>query len=68
EVTLQLPIVCEKAAEAPITARRAMTPMRILLVDDNADATEALRTLLELNGHEVKRAQSGPDALRIVEG
>ncbi|MFM0074919.1 response regulator [Paraburkholderia sediminicola] len=41
--------------------------MRILLVDDSADATEALGTLLELNGHEVKRAQSGPDALRIVE-
>jgi len=37
-----------------------MAPMRILLVDDNADATEALGTLLELEGHEVKRAENGP--------
>lgn len=44
-----------------------MASMRILLVDDSADATEALGTLLELDGHEVKRAQKGPGALRIVE-
>lgn len=67
EVSLQLPIVCENTSDASMTPRRAMAPMRILLVDDNADATEALGTLLELDGHEVERAQSGPDALRIVE-
>ncbi|MGF6602350.1 signal transduction histidine kinase [Paraburkholderia sp. GAS448] len=67
EVTLQLPIVCESTAAAAITARHTMAPMRILLVDDSADATEALGTLLELEGHEVQRAQSGPDALRLVE-
>ncbi|MFM0087655.1 ATP-binding protein [Paraburkholderia sediminicola] len=67
EVTLHLPIVCERTDKSPMTASRTMAPMRILLVDDCADATEALGTLLELDGHEVKRAQSGPDALRIVE-
>ncbi|MFM0091750.1 ATP-binding protein [Paraburkholderia sediminicola] len=67
EVSLQLPIVCENTGEVTLTARRTMAPMRILLVDDSADATEALGTLLELEGHEVKRAQSGPDALSIVE-
>jgi signal transduction histidine kinase len=67
EVTLHLPIVCERTDKSPMTASRTMAPMRILLVDDSADATEALGTLLELDGHEVKRAQSGPDALRIVE-
>ncbi len=67
EVTLQLPIVCASSGEPAMTATRTMAPMRILLVDDSADATEALGTLLELDGHEVKRAQSGPDALRIVE-
>ncbi len=46
---------------------RVMSPIRILLVDDNADTTEALGLLLESEGHEVKRAQSGPEALAIVE-
>ncbi|MFL9966776.1 response regulator [Paraburkholderia sediminicola] len=48
------------------TAPRTMAPRRIL-VDDNVDATESLGTLLKLEGHVVKRAQSGPDALAIVE-
>jgi CheY-like chemotaxis protein len=67
EVTIRLPIVCEGTSDSAITTPRTMAPMRILLVDDSADATEALGTLLELQGHEVKRAQNGPDALRIVE-
>jgi len=67
EVTLQLPIVCAGTGEPATSATGTMQPMRILLVDDSADATEALGTLLELEGHEVKRAQGGPDALRIVE-
>ncbi|SDR62294.1 hybrid sensor histidine kinase/response regulator [Paraburkholderia tuberum] len=67
EVTVQLPIVCESTSEPVVTATRPMASSRILLVDDNADTMEALATLLELEGHEVKRAQSGPDALSIVE-
>ncbi|CAE6837361.1 hypothetical protein R75465_06548 [Paraburkholderia aspalathi] len=67
EVILQLPIVCERTGKVPMTAWRKMASMRILLVDDGADATEALGTLSEQDGHEVKRAQNGPDALRIVE-
>ncbi|TDN62166.1 response regulator [Paraburkholderia sp. BL10I2N1] len=50
-----------------MTMTHTMPAIRVLLVDDNADATAALGTLLELEGHEVKRAQSGPDALSIVE-
>lgn len=67
EVTVQLPIVCKSTSAPVASATRTMAPARILLVDDNADATAALGTLLELEGHEVKRAQSGPDALSIVE-
>jgi signal transduction histidine kinase/CheY-like chemotaxis protein len=67
EVTIQLPIVCESTCEKTTTATRTMAPARILVVDDNADAAEALGTLLELEGHEVKRAQSGVEALSIVE-
>jgi signal transduction histidine kinase len=67
EVTIQLPIVCESAGERTTTAKRTMAPARILLVDDNVDATAALGTLLELEGHEVKRARNGVEALLIVE-
>ncbi|WP_236061029.1 ATP-binding protein [Paraburkholderia domus] len=67
EVTIQLPIVCESTGAKTTTATRTMAPARILLVDDNVDATEALGTLLELEGHDVKRAQSGVEALSIVE-
>jgi signal transduction histidine kinase len=67
EVTIRLPIVCASTSEPTTTAPRPIASRRILLVDDCADATEALGTLLELQGHEVKRATSGTDALSIVE-
>ncbi|MCI0150326.1 response regulator [Paraburkholderia sediminicola] len=67
EVTIRLPIVCENTHELSTTAPRTVVPRRILLVDDSSDTTEALGTLLKLEGHEVQRAQSGPDALAIVE-
>lgn len=40
---------------------------RVLVVDDNADAAEALRTLIELNGHVVEAVHDGPAALAAVE-
>ncbi|MFA8356413.1 ATP-binding protein [Burkholderia ubonensis] len=67
EVTLQLPIVCESTGEKTTTATGTMAPARILVVDDHADSAEALGTLLKLEGHEVRRAQSGVEALSIVE-
>ena len=47
------------SAAAPSTAR----PTRILIVEDNDDARESLRLLLELDGHEVMAAASGEDGL-----
>lgn len=67
EVTVRLPIVCRSQVEHAAATTHGMPPARILLVDDNADATEALAMLLTLDGHEVKRAQSGLEALSIVE-
>jgi CheY-like chemotaxis protein len=40
---------------------------QILLVDDQADAIDALAMLLELDGHEVRTAYSGAGALEIVD-
>lgn len=36
---------------------------RILVIDDNVDGAESLSLVLELSGHEVRIAHSGPDAL-----
>jgi signal transduction histidine kinase/CheY-like chemotaxis protein len=66
EVIIRLPIVCKSKAEPSVATTRGMLPARILLVDDNVDATEALSVLLALEGHEVKRALSGLEALSIV--
>jgi len=46
-------------AEPPKRAVRR----RILVVDDNRDAAESLRELLQLNGHEVRVAAHGTEAL-----
>lgn len=40
--------------------------MRILLVDDNVDATLPLRMLLEATGHQVTVVHRGNDALALV--
>ena len=39
---------------------------RVLVVDDNADAAEMLAALLALDGHDVRTASTGPDALEVA--
>ncbi|PYN18625.1 MAG: hypothetical protein DMD76_29120 [Candidatus Rokuibacteriota bacterium] len=39
---------------------------RILLIEDNADAREALRALLELDGYEVLAAADGAEGLDLA--
>jgi signal transduction histidine kinase/CheY-like chemotaxis protein len=59
--TVRLPRI-EKVAEitpsriAPVRSRRGR---RILIVEDNTDAREALREALEMSGHEIFEADSG---------
>ena len=38
-------------------------PLRILVVDDNADSAESMALLLSLSGHETRTAGDGPAAL-----
>ena len=42
------------------------TARRILVVEDNADAREMLRIVLELAGHEVHEAVDGPSGLAMA--
>jgi signal transduction histidine kinase len=66
EFTLSLPIVAPPPAAA-LTAGTAalarMEPLQILIVEDNQDGAETLRDLLELMGHQVEVASSGPAGL-----
>lgn len=62
----------EKAAvefrEAVRAAVQMQTPVqsrRVLVVDDNADAAHTLTALLRMAGHDVQKAASGDEALRI---
>ena len=62
-ITVQLPAIAaparptrEALAGRPVTTSR---PRRVLVVEDNADAREMLRTMLELQGHEVHEAADG---------
>jgi CheY-like chemotaxis protein len=44
----------------------ANRPLRILVVDDCADATDMLALLLQMAGYEVLRSYSGADALEKI--
>ncbi len=48
-------------------ATRSGVRRRILVVDDNQDAAESLRELLQMNGHEVRVVTDGAEALARLE-
>jgi PAS domain S-box-containing protein len=67
--TVRLPLA--RAGSAPSVAGAGgdavRTPTyRVLIVDDNADSCEALQMLLEMLGHEVRKALDGPAALELT--
>jgi PAS domain S-box-containing protein len=69
EFTIRLPLSRATAAQAPAAgAVAARGPAaRVLLIEDNADARETLRWLLEDDGHHVDEAHDGPSGLARAE-
>jgi signal transduction histidine kinase/DNA-binding response OmpR family regulator len=63
ELVVRLPASATPSAPARPSAPSALRPTRILIVEDNDDARESLRLLLELDGHAVMAAASGEDGL-----
>lgn len=51
----------EGSREAP-----GSTPRRILIVEDNEDAADSLRRLLEIQGHSVQSAATGREGLEVA--
>jgi PAS domain S-box-containing protein len=66
--TIRLPAIVEETlcpvAETPTLPSN--TGMRVLVVDDDADVRESTALLLELNGYEVKVADSGEQAIALT--
>ena len=73
EFVIRLPALAtanDSGAGAPAPAHReraAPVPRRILVVDDNRDATESLALLLQLDGHETRVAYNGMEALEVAQ-
>jgi PAS domain S-box-containing protein len=65
-----LPLAEGRPPESPRASAVNGTPTycaRILVADDNRDAADTLSALLELDGHEVRTAYDGGEALNIAE-
>ena len=50
---------------APPRGRSTSTPQRVLVVDDNRDAAEALAALIDTLGHQVQVLDNGSQALGV---
>ncbi len=67
----QIPSVEATLTAPPLTAAAASSGARllkILVVDDNADAADSLSLLLQARGHEVRTAVDGRRAVELAEG
>jgi len=69
EFTVRLPALATPPAPAPTPPRPEVVdgaPRRVVIVEDNADARELLRSALELAGHDVHEAADGPSGLEAI--
>ncbi len=68
EFVVELPVMSnERPITAETTAMKRFPARRILVVDDNVDASDTLGTLLETLGATVQVAHSGEDALALLD-
>jgi PAS domain S-box-containing protein len=67
--SIRLPTI-DEAATFPASVTPMPSPnagIRVLVVDDDSDIRESTALLLELNGYEVKMADSGEHAITLIE-
>ncbi|MEO8627989.1 MAG: ATP-binding protein [Betaproteobacteria bacterium] len=72
EFTVELPLATESGQPTErVAAKPGAVPLangcRILLVDDNVDSADAMCVLLEMFGHDVRKAGDGPSALILAQ-
>jgi CheY-like chemotaxis protein len=68
ELTVRLPLTHppEPPRDLPTSADGRIPGSRVLLVEDNVDAAESMRVLLELGGHHVEVVHNGKEALPLA--
>ena len=75
EFIVRLPLLADEGKAAalrkpsPARSGRVLQPvtgLRVLIVEDNEDGRESLRELLELWGHTVSSAASGPEGIEMA--
>jgi two-component system CheB/CheR fusion protein len=64
------PVACERETRLPIRTRLASGtgPLRIAVVEDNPDSRQTLESLLQLEGHDVRTAETGVAGLELIVG
>ena len=72
EFTIALPALVASELAASASAADASSPsasgaLRVLVVEDNPDAAESFAMLLDLEGHDVRVAHHGVQALRLLD-
>src|SRR2546427_653127 len=66
EVVVRLPLgTPSQMPGAPVTERRSRS-RHVLVIEDNPDAREMLRTTLEVDGHRVEVAEDGPQGVAMA--
>jgi two-component system, chemotaxis family, CheB/CheR fusion protein len=65
EFVVSLPLLPESVMplEPPASAPAAAGPLRVLVIEDNLDAAETLKEVLELGGHDVAVAHDGAEGV-----
>jgi signal transduction histidine kinase len=68
EFVVRLPssAAADPPAHPPSAAERAARALRILVVEDNPDGRDVLRTMLEIEGHDVQVAADGPGGVEAA--
>ncbi|MCX4241994.1 hybrid sensor histidine kinase/response regulator [Paraliomyxa miuraensis] len=67
ELVVRLPLAPPPDVDAPRPRPNPSKPRHILIVEDNADARTMLAMLLELQGHAVALAETGLEALELLQ-
>ncbi len=70
--TVRLPVACDAQGEGEMApadqnSRVQLAGLRVLVVDDDPAVVDSTATLLKLNGHEVRSANSGASALGLLQ-
>jgi PAS domain S-box-containing protein len=66
EIAISLPLAAARVSPSQAPPARTGRQRRVLVVEDNEDASTVLRDELELMGNEAKTAPDGPSALALA--